>query len=318
LGDKQLASVRLGISSNVSTQLQNATNAWIKKGYKVIERVNIGPYGAGVGHDEFTGDSMQSYRYVLLWLSTKNPEHATNAANILQQWSYKCVSFQGLNAPLESAWGSTALIRSAELLKYTWSGWTPDLEKKINNFLTNIIVPNLKGRYLEISLWYSNWILVILEALIQIAIFRNSVIDFQWAVSEYRRLCPLTFTKPFTGQNTETTRDQIHSQFQLASHIQIAEMCWHQGVKDLYTPGLATSMEYIAGILIGEKPKDLPATYVFQQPWFLPSAWEIGYNHYVNRTKTIQLPKSLKILSSRRPESMSFNWGPGWTHYNTA
>ena len=107
----------------------------------------------------------------------------------------------------------------------------------------------------------------------------------------------------------------IHCQFQLASQIQIAEMAWHQGV-NVYDNVLMTSMEYQARILNGEVPCELKKEDI-KDNWFLPSSWEIGYNHFVNRTHK-NMPQTLKLLLIKRPETkMSFNWGPGFLHYNT-
>lgn len=321
LGEKQYAFLKTCKDAAVLKQLQNATSKWNVKGVRALMCVNIGPHGSGSGHEEFTGDAMQCYRFVLLWLLGAQVDGATYAANILKSWCTVCTKFEGANAPLECAWGSAALVRSAEILKYKWSGWTSLHEAQIHTFLDKIVLPNLKNRYKEIYLWKNNWILTILEALIQIAIFKNNVADFKWALSEYRKIAPLTFTTPFTGRNTEITRDLIHAQFQLDSHIQIAEMCFHQGIKDLYNDKLRSSMEYTAAILTGggkHKPTDLSEKEcaTLNMIWVMPGAWEIGYNHYANRQK-VAMPHTAKLVAPRHPEDMSFNWGPGWTHKNT-
>jgi hypothetical protein len=121
------------------------------------------------------------------------------------------------------------------------------------------------------------------------------------------------------GSCTETNRDLIHSQFQIASAIQIAEMCWHQGI-DIYSchsECLMKCMEFHASIIngsvpVGRKKED------FKDVWFMPSAWETGYNHYSSR-KNKPLPNTLRLLTTRnnRPERASFNWGPSWMFFQS-
>ena len=288
--------------------IKNEINKW--KGPNVIKDVNIGPFGVGIGHKEFIDDAMQTYRYVLLFLYTAKSDYAQKASEIIKAWSTGCRSFIGSNSPLECGWGSILLVRSAELLKYSWSSWT--LDASLNAFLDSIILPNLHGRYVEISRWHNNWILTIQEALLQIAIYRNNIQLFNKTVKEYKEIANKTYVGG-EGQNTETQRDICpHCQFQIASHIQIAEIAFHQGVTDLYTDSLRKSVEYHAAILNGLVPDNVK----LKDVWFMPCSWEIAYNHYQNRVKT-PMPETKKLLSKKRPEGMSFNWGPGFLHENT-
>lgn len=316
LGDKQL--LMLATQTKGIAALKDAVAKYaLRGGCCVIPKVEIGPYGVGVGHEQFTGDSMACYQYVLLFLATRDGSYAEKAAAILSSWCCGCVAFNGANAPLESAWGSVAFVRSAELLKYKWPGWTPKHEGCVNAFIDTIMMPNLRGkRYLEIYKYNNNWSLTVLEALIQIAIFKNNVVDFDWALSQYRTLAPLTYVGSL-GLNTDSGRDEYHGLFGMSSHIQIAEMAWHQGIKDLYTESLRKSIEYHAGMFNGHftTPKDIlgvPLVY----KWAMPCAWSIGLNHYVNRAK-IAMPETTQLMLKKHPEMSSFCWGPGVTHWNT-
>ncbi len=311
LGKKQLESLHKSTSG--IAKLQAETLKW--KGCRVIKCMDIGPHGAGVGHDEFTSDAMQSYRFVLLFLATANNVYAVKAAEIIYAWAVGCESIINSNAPLEVAWSATCFVRSAELLKYTWTGWTAGFEASLHKFLKSVCLPALRGRYKEIEKWKNNWILTIIECLLQIAIFQGDVKELNRLVGEYKRISPTTFVGAL-GQNTETTRDLIHAQFQLGSHVQICEMLFHQGC-DLYDERLKKSVEYHASILMNKVPVDLSRDKL-RDVWFMPSAWDIAYNNYVNRKKCV-LVDTRKLLEApkRRPEGMAFNWGPGWTHEGT-
>ena len=279
----------------------------------VVKCVDIGPYGVGKGHDEFTGDCMQAHRYAILFVATKEEQAAKSAIDIIKAWSVGCVSFTGANAPLECGWGGAAMIRSAELLKHTYAGWNASgVEPLLTAFIDKILMPNLLGRYKEIFFYANNWSLTILEALAQIYIYHNNSERYLWTLSEYRKLAPKTFVGSL-GKNTDSHRDQIHSQFNLMGHIQFCEIAWNQGI-DLYkeVPILQKSVEYIASILNGKQPPDTLREEL-TQVWFMPSAWDVAYNHYVHHQNQC-MPELAMLLSKpgHRPEGQSFNWGPSW------
>jgi hypothetical protein len=292
-----------------------------------LVNVNIGPYGSGQGHKEFTGDCTQAYLQTIRWIITQNSAHAKKAIEIITAWVSQCKSFQGANAPLECAWGIPPVIRAIELLKYPltpmpnttpvplWTPlWTPQLDKEFNGFLDRIIIPNLKTRYTEIAKWNNNWILTIQEALMQIALYRDDRKTFDWAVQEFKKSLPCCVPQE-SGFSTETKRDQCHIQFQIGSMIQIAEMCWHQGIDvySIHNNRIFRCMEYHAFILNGGVPPEVKKEEL-KDVWFQPIAWEVGYTHFVIRKK-LQMPETLKLLTRSRPEMCTFNWGPGWVHH---
>lgn len=322
------------LSTKQSLILQNAKGSNIdiyKKGFEILAKycnlnykprslpiVDIGAYGSGSGHDEFVGDAMQCYNLILLYLATKDERYAVTALKIQETWQNTLKEFKGSNAPLEMAWGATCIVRGFELLKHMYPKWNKIIEEKFNQYIELFILPTLKGRYNEVAKWNNNWILTIQEALIQVALFRNDIDEFYRLVHEYMQKVQCCINKN-DGSCTETCRDLIHSQFQIASAIQIAEMCWHQGI-DVYSFNeecLKKCMEYHASILngivpIGRKKEEL------KDVWFMPSAWEVGYNHYAVR-KQQKLPHTLQLLNTKnnRPEKVSFNWGPSWMFYNS-
>jgi hypothetical protein len=282
----------------------------------VIKNIDIGPYGVGVGHKEVTQDSTQCYLHAVMWLITRNDQYATKSLDILMKWSKECLSLKGTNAPLECAWAFPPFTRAAEILKYTWTKWTQQDELVFNAFLDKIALPNLLNRYKEIIKWNNNWILTIIECLIQIALYKNDVSMVHKYASEFIKVMPCCIYE--NGFSTETKRDQCHLQFQIGSLVQVCEMLWHQGI-DLYKLNdnrIRKCMEYHAFILNGGVPTEVKKEDL-KDVWFLSCAWEVGYNHYVNRKK-MTMPETNKLLTKNgiRPEHVTFNWGPGWLHYN--
>jgi hypothetical protein len=323
LGKNQLEILK---RSSHSTELSH------KKGFETLEKyckldytprslvcIDIGPNGSGKGHNEFTGDTMQIYALTLLFIATGDKRYANKAIKIQEAWQQQCKEFKGSNAPLEIAWGATCIVRACELLKYMYVGWTVDFERQLNRFIDTIIMPNLLNRYFEIKRWNNNWILTIQEALMQIALFRDDKNEFHRIIKEFKE--SLSQCVPHAeGMCTETKRDLIHSQFQIGSMIQIAEMAWHQG-EDIYVSHndcIHRCMEYHANILNGNTPLNVKQNEL-QQVWFMPSSWEIGHNHFTNRRKK-DMPNTLRLLQTKtnRPEKASFNWGPSWMFYSSA
>lgn len=293
-------------------------NEYARLDYKprALTIVNIGPYGAGKGHEEFTGDAMQIYAQVLMYIATNDKRYAQHAMVIQDAWYFTCSSFTGANAPLETAWGVTCIVRAFEILKYTYNEWCSPFETRLNKMIDRLFLPNLKNRYNEIRKWNNNWILTILEALMQISLFRNDKLEYTRLIDEYKSILP-TCVPNSSGKSTETTRDLIHAQFQIGSIVQIAEMAWQQGI-DIYNSNedcVKRTMEYHADILLGNIPSDVKREEL-KQVWFMPCSWEIGLNHYTNRRK-VKMQKTSVLLEKKRPEKASFNWGPSWMFFSS-
>lgn len=300
--------------------LQKDTNLNHKS--RVILDVDIGAYGKGIGHDEFTGDAMQILNLSLMFLCTKNNEYAKKAISLQDEWNINCKSFKGSNAPLECAWGSICMLRSVELLKYIYNDFKnhKGFEDRFKVFLSKILIPNLTNRYNEIVKWNNNWILTIQEALLQYYLYIDDIQNANKIIIEFKDAIIKCITHD-CGRCSETTRDLIHSQFQLGSMVQVAKMCWNQGI-DIYSFNnniIYICLEFHANILNGSVPEGIKKEEL-KDVWFMPSIWDIAYNHYVMRTKINgRMPHTDKLLKTKtnRPERLTFNWGPAWIHYNS-
>ena len=292
---------------------------------RALTRVDIGPYGVGIGHDEFTGDSMQIYNLALMFIATNDHRYMKKAIELQDDWSKKCQSFKGSNAPLECAWGATIMIRAVELLKYNKPvnvPWDTEFEKRFKTFIQSIILPNLLSRYNEITKWNNNWILTIQEALLQYYLYIDDAVNANRIIEDFQTAV-MKCVPHECGMCTETKRDLIHTQFQLGSIVQVIEMCYHQGI-DMYkihSNRLHKCMEYHASILNGSLPSPLKKEEL-KDVWFMPCVWEIGHNQFTYRkpeSSTSSMPETIKLLNNKknRPEKLTFNWGPAWIHHMT-
>jgi hypothetical protein len=214
------------------------------------------------------------------------------------------------------------MLRSIELLKYTYNNFHnhKGFEDRFRAFLNRIIIPNLTSRYTEIMKWNNNWILTIQEALLQYYLYNNDIPNANKIINEFKDVIKKCITHD-CGRCSETTRDLIHTQFQLGSMVQIAEMCWNQSV-DLYRFNnniICKCLEFHANILNGSIPEGIKKEEL-KDVWFMPSVWDIAFNHYVMRAKINGgMPHTDKLLKTKtnRPEKLTFNWGPAWLHYNS-
>ncbi|NBP00498.1 MAG: hypothetical protein EBU90_10320 [Proteobacteria bacterium] len=293
-----------------------------KENYKsnVLETVDIGPYGGGRGHKEWIEDCMQVYCQTLMFLATNNNAYAKKAMEITHDWCTKCRSFKGSNAPLEMAWGGTLLARSMELLKYLFIDFhvytLPHMgipvKLAFDKFLDNIAVPVLTTRFNEILAWKNNWILSMIECLLQIAFYRDDTSTASKMISQFQK--SVIESTETSGLNTDSRRgDCYHFCFAVSSQIQILEMCWHQKipVSKEVVQRIADSFNIHARFLIGEHVPGLTDT--CPKYWFTHCTWEVALTYY--QRMNIKLEAVEKLLSRNRPETLSFNWGPGWLHY---
>lgn len=283
-----------------------------------IEHVNIAPFGKGVGHKEFTQDAEQAVQHAVAFVISANTEYAKKARSIIHAWANTCKSFEGSNAPLELGWGGCSLVRAAEILRYTYPGWTPADKAAIDRFIDSIMLPKLRTKLG----WTNNWQTTICEARLQIAIFRDDPNDFNWAITEYKRILAIYVTTS-DGQTCETMRDLVHAQFGIGGLIQIPELVYEytRGAIDLFKEcaarPLAKVCELHAHLLLGRVPESCTTIRKehIKEPWFLPCGWEIAL-HHIERRLGIPLPATRELLAKNRPEGYVFHWGLGTlTHF---
>lgn len=276
-----------------------------------IENVNIGAYGKGIGHKEFTKDAEQAVQQAVMWCATQDPVYARNAMAIIDAWASKCRTFEGSNAPLELGWGGCSLVRAAEILRYTWPQWSAAHLAAMNRFIDRLMLPKLKIRLG----WTNNWQTTICEARLQVAIFRDDKQELDWAIAEYKRIYK-EYVLP-SGQTGETLRDLVHAQFGIGGLLQIPELVFEytRGAVDLFDKHLVTVCELHAALLLGRIPPNSGiAKEAIKEPWFLPCGWEIALKRLGRGD--VKMPNTEELLRRHRPEKYVFHWGLGTiTHF---
>lgn len=276
--------------------------------------VDIGPGGVGIGHKEFTEDGEQCYAQALAFLITSNKKYLDNTLNILDSWATTCRTFRGSNAPLEAAWGTAAMARSLELVKYTCNrnDWRPDIEQRYITWVNTFLMPHLRGETERYRLnwgFFNNWHISITEARLQFALVRDDLKEINWCQDNYIKIFN-SFVREdgFTG---ETLRDSFHCVAGIGGMIQICELLYHQGV-DVYKLRnnlLMRCVEFHARLYGTDyTPPGFKREQFKISSYIEPCAWEIARNHYATRLK-IPMPYTDILLKRLRPCGYVFHWG---------
>jgi hypothetical protein len=286
-----------------------------------LEVVDIGYGGSGVGHKEVTGDGEMCYRAALLCWALGDAKYGELCLKILRSWSEKNKVFRGDNAPLEAAWAGCAFARSAEMMKYSKfdgvkTGWKA-IEHCVLCWLDKVLMPCLKNEPVWRWPLIGNWHFSILCARMQIAILKDDSKEFLWCIEKYKEVLPKAIC--YGGHKchiSETMRDLCHVQFELGGIIQLPEMAYHQGYKDLFDGRLKDIYEYHARLMMKEIPEGIKKEQIHTPYGYWPEpVWEVALAHFQGRCG-MAMPCVEKWCQTFRPERVTFHWGGGTlTHY---
>lgn len=272
------------------------------------------PFYNGVGKPDksFTNDAEQAYHQALAWVVTKNDKYALNCMAILNAWATVNKQFTNGNAPLEAAWGTAAMARSAELLKYSFPKWDKEIEKRYITWTRTVLMPHMRGETEKYKLewgFYNNWHTSITEARLQFAFLCDDEEESNWCIKRYEQIFN-SYVKN-DGMTGESFRDSDHCCFGLAGMLQICELLYHQGVNmyGLKSRLLMKVIELHAAVYaLGIMPSGTSKEQFKMCGWIQPSGWEITRNHYVVRAKQ-KMPHTEALLKKIRPCKYALHWG---------
>jgi len=270
-------------------------------------------------------DSAAAYTQALLWSITGDKTYAENAIKIMDAWSYTLTGgHTNSNGPVQAAWCAEEFPRAAEIIRYTYDGWSSDEVEQFKKMLHDQYIPSL----IHGSGENGNKELSMSDALINIGVFNDDRATFDAGVKMWRGRTPAYIylssdgptpvkaagwdsmpiwgnkgmTTPYVdGLLQESVRDSQHANLGLSSMVNAAETARQQGL-DLY----------------GEQGKRIMAALEFQAQYLAPNnatppknlsfhvhpTWEIAYNHFHNRLG-IDLPKMAAVLPRIRPTGVN-------------
>jgi hypothetical protein len=286
-----------------------------------VDVVSCGPHSnPDLGCKDEQGDCDAAYTQALLWVATGNKVYAENAIKIMNAWSYTLKGGHNYaNGPVQAAWCGSVWPRAAEIIRYTYKGWSDADIAKFQNMLRTQYLPTIIHGDCE----NGNKELSMCEALINIGVFIDDRAVFDLGVKMWRGRTPAyiylktdgpTPIEPpgcgaaiwgnkglvpefVDGLLQETARDSHHPTMAFSSMCNAAETAYIQGV-DLYKEQGTRMMAAIEFEAQYVKPNNVPAP--ANLTFALNSTWEIAYNHFHNRMG-FNLPKMGAALPLARP-----------------
>jgi hypothetical protein len=163
---------------------------------------------AAIGDVTMLDDARAAYAQALMWAFTGNPAYATKAIAIMNAWSYTLTAILFdqprridnnaqvySNGKLQAAWGGELFTRAAEIVRYTYSGWSSTDVSKFGHMLDNVFLP------LTESGWSggANWLAALADATIEIGVFNNNRTTFNAGVAQWRSYTPTIIYMPSDG-----------------------------------------------------------------------------------------------------------------------
>ena len=208
--------------------------------------------GAPNDHN-LTNDGNAALYHALQWYFTRKEEHAKKAVGILEAYAATHRTWSGTAIHLHAAWRGGTLIRAAEILRYTYPGWTEENTANCEKYFIDVYWSLFR---LPNPLRAANQGANNLWGAMQIAVFCNDQEKFQQCIEAYLNdpCGGISNTLP-NGQCGDTGRDQGHAGAMIGNLSSAAEIAWSQGV-DLYGAldnRLLTATEYWAKYNSGEE-----------------------------------------------------------------
>jgi hypothetical protein len=270
-----------------------------------------------IGQSTYDNDANAAHQNAVMWYITGDSAYVKNAIEIVNAWSSTLKSVTGRDAVLMAGLGPFKMVNAAEIIRYTYSGWSDADIKKTEKHFREVIYPVIKD---FAPFANGNWDAAAIKTVMSIAVFCDDRLMFERALRYYvdgqgdGRLTHYIINE--TGQIQESGRDQQHTQLGIGMLAECCEIAWHQGL-NLYgyaNNRLLKGFEYVAGYNLGnEAPfsETLDRTGKYhhsiistQGRGTLRAVYEQVFYHYVNRMG-MSAPFTQQAAEKIRPE------GPG-------
>lgn len=247
-------------------QVQKGRDPW-KKSFDLLENhisnkfeftpyahVISGPFAKpDIGGWDLMNSSEAAYSCALLWYATKDERYAKKAIEILDAWSSKLRSFDENNAKFLIAFTGYEFCNAAEILRYTYPGWTEKNTESVTHMMMSVYFPMVRYYFTQAN---GNWDGAIIHTLMSIAVFTDNRELFDNAVNHFLHApdngSMVRYIYP-NGQCQETCRDMGHVQMGLYEFAAAARVANMQGV-DLFSVAdnrIALGLEYTAKWITG-------------------------------------------------------------------
>lgn len=253
-------------------------------------RVIRGAYGSiDIGSSQWGASSGMVYSCAVLWYITGEEAYAKKAIEIIDAWSRKLRSFDENDTKLIIGLDGQAFCNAAEILRYTYPGWSEEDTESVNTLLMEILFPYIRFYSSEAN---GNWDGSILHTILSFAVFTDNREMFDNAVYHYLHSpfngSLLKYIWP-NGQCQEMTRDMGHAQMGERLFSYAARVAYNQGVNLFEAAGqrLALGLEYLETWNSGEEV-DCYGPPAQRERGHFSHGLEWVYNYYTS--KGVDLP----------------------------
>ncbi len=235
--------------------------------------VDCGSYSnPNLGCTDEREDAIAAYTDALAWYITQDSRYADESIKIMNAWASTIQEHTNSNAPLQTGWAGSVWPRAAEIIRYTYTGWSSADIDKFSTMLRTVYLPEV----INGSNSNGNWELSMMEAAVGISVFLNDAADYDKAMTRYvNRVQAYVYlssdgalpkTVPGSGLNTsaqiisywqgqstfvtgltqETCRDFTHTGYGISAISHVAETSRIQGT-DLYTGDIGERLRQALG-----------------------------------------------------------------------
>lgn len=193
-----------------------------------------------VGVNELQRSAHAAYAHALQWALTGDRRYADKAIEILDAWSstlqsiHKGTNDSTGNQGLYCGWTGPVFCRAAEIIRYTFDGWSQAGLDRFTKMMREVFLPNVRDL---VPTTAGNWELTYAEGVIAIAIFTDDVPLFNEGLRRLQDRLPLYFYLPTDGARPlvpTAWTDRTYPQWQLNSFANYqtpdgADTYWYRG-----------------------------------------------------------------------------------------
>jgi len=178
---------------------------------------------------QWRSDMIAIWNLSRMWYFTGNTAYAQKAHDILLAWANTQTSFGGGESALDLGDYAYRWAGGAEILRYTWSGWTTADTTAVKNLFATVY-QTIQSTNATV-LGPTNKGALALAASMAAAVFCDDQVLFDQA-ERLMRTCPSTgFVNTLSnGEQGETGRDQGHSYAYMLQMAFMSEILWKQGI----------------------------------------------------------------------------------------
>ncbi|MBN1815721.1 MAG: glycosyl hydrolase 53 family protein [Sedimentisphaerales bacterium] len=263
---------------------------------------------------QFDQDANAAYQCAVLWYITGDASYANLSSRIVKTWASTVKRVSGKDAILMAGLGPFKMINTAEILRYTYDGWSEADTRICEQMFKNVIYPTIKD---FATFANGNWDTACIKTMMAIGVFCEDrdifqrAVDYYYAGSGNGAITHYIINE--TGQCQESGRDQQHTQLGLGHLAEACQIAWNQGL-DLYNAvdnRLCKGFEYTAKYNLGNEvpfASHIDTTGKYRHTNISPRdpkrfrpIWEMVWNHY-HIQMGLDMPYTTQTLDKIRPE----------------